>query len=197
MTRMKQYLAAAAVAAALAVSAPAMAQAVSPAHASARPAQNRSASVHQGAGKAGSASAVRALAPGERVAVGEGLSVWLTDEGKYTSSPSQGTQFTPKADGGQSSGVNLQAEPVSGKWFVSGVYLGQGTPSKVEVTTTNGGVLAGHALQLAGEDTWGAFYLDPTSALPVSTNPHPHLGIAKVTVYDAAGHVITSSTFHG
>lgn len=100
--------------------------------------------------------AARVVAAGERVDVGPGLSVWLTGKGKYVSSPSEGTQFTPKVDGDQTGGVNLQAGQVSGKWFVSGVYLGQGTASRVEFRTVDGRVVAGHVLQLAGDRTWGS-----------------------------------------
>jgi hypothetical protein len=124
--------------------------------------------------------------------------VWLTADGKYVQVPGQDVEFTPKVDGGQTSGINLQAFPTSHGWFVSGTYLGHGKAGRVEVTTAGGQVLAGQALQLAGATDWGAFFVRPSAALPVpSGTTHHRVGVAKIVIYDTAGRVITSETYPG
>ncbi|CAG7608241.1 hypothetical protein [Actinacidiphila bryophytorum] len=198
MNRTKTYVSAAAAVVALAVGIPTMAQAHDGGSAS-HPGRSghpaRSAPAQRAAAAVVPASVV---APGQRVPAGYGLQVWLTADGKYVQVPGQDVEFTPKVDGGQTSGINLQAYPTSHGWFVSGVFLGHGRAGRVEVTTASGTVLAGRVLQLAGDPGWGAFFVTPGAALPVgSGTPHPRVGVAKIVVFDTAGHVITDATYPG
>jgi hypothetical protein len=140
----------------------------------------------------------RAVAPGQRIPAGYGVQVWLTADGKYVQVPGQDVEFTPKVDGGQTSGINLQAFPTSHGLFVSGTYLGHGSAGRVEVTSASGQVLGSQVLQLAGATDWGAFFVKPSAALPVESGKSRfHIGIAKIVIYDTAGHVITSATYPG
>ncbi|CAG7608261.1 hypothetical protein [Actinacidiphila bryophytorum] len=138
------------------------------------------------------------VALGQQVAAGYGLVVWLTADGKYVQVPGRDVEFTPKVDGAQTSGVNLQAYPVSHGWFVSGVFLGHGRAGRVEITTVDGAVLHTRVLQLPGDPGWGAFFVPlslPLTAVP-GTSPF-HIAVTKVAVYDTKGHPITTSTFPG
>ncbi|UWE12053.1 hypothetical protein [Actinacidiphila bryophytorum] len=125
----------------------------------------------QGPPPAAAASVPPPVVPGQHVAAGYGLVVWLTADGKYLQAPGQDVQFTPKVDGAQTSGVNLQAFPTSHGQFVSGVYLGHGRAARVEVTTASGTIVPARILQLPGDPGWGAFFVPPTpSPSPPTTS---------------------------
>lgn len=156
MTRIKKLVAAASVAAAL-VGAPTVAYAVSSGGASASLAQVSAAETV----KAAKASSAKVVAPGEHVKAHPAVDLWLTKDGKYWSTPDNKNQFRSVIDGNLDlsvPGVSLQAEPVSGDYFLSGVYYGVGKADavRVEVDTTAGQV-AGKVVELAGKPGWGAW----------------------------------------
>ncbi|WP_331755774.1 hypothetical protein [Streptomyces sp. NBC_01643] len=183
MTRMKKYVAAASVAAAL-VGVSTVAYAFAPANVSV-------ANAHVAAAKAKASkptSAVRVVASGERVQAAPKVQLWLTKDGKHWSTPTQANQFRSVVDGNldmSESGVSLQAEPVDGRYFLSGIYHGKGDAATVTVVTDRGTV-TGTVVNLAGQSGWGAWYA--TSELPNSAN--------SVTVSDAAGHTIATLPLH-
>jgi hypothetical protein len=206
MSRTKKYLTAASVVAALAVGVPGVAYAVSGADGHAGQGAPATHAAHAAVAHRAAARpvvvpqgipAAQVVAPGQRVRAGHGLTVWLTKDGKYAKTPGDSALFTPKVDGGQTSGVNMQAQQTPRGWFVTGTYVGHGRVGRVEVTTAKGVVLGGHALQLAGDPGWGAFFVVPSAALPCDSvdRQHLHVGVTKVVVYDTADHVITSTTY--
>ncbi|MFF8847605.1 hypothetical protein ACF08N_33675 [Streptomyces sp. NPDC015127] len=191
MTRMKKYVTAAAVAAAL-VGAPTMAHAIATANTPASMAGIQTAA----AAKASSSASVRVVAPGERIAAAPKVQLWLTKDGKHWSTPTMTNQFRSVTDGNidmSRPGVSLQAEPVEGRYFLSGVYNGKGDAATVKVKTEQGTV-TGTIVRLAGKPGWGAWYA--TSKLP--NGPKSKDGkrsfVHSVTVYDAAGRTIAKMT---
>lgn len=194
MTRIKTYVAAAAIAAAV-VGAPTMAQAfASPAKATVSAASNTGAPTSARAAK--TASSVRVVAPGERVQAAPRVQLWLTKNGKRWSTPTRANQFRSVIDGNldmNQPGVSLQAEPVEGRYFLSGVYHGTGDAASVKVATDTGTV-TGHIIHLAGRPGWGAWYA--TSPLPTSpkNKDFKHNFVHSVTVQDTAGHTIATLT---
>ncbi|MGW2638564.1 hypothetical protein [Streptomyces sp. NPDC001348] len=188
MTRMKKYMAAAAAAATL-VAMPTMAHAFVPAKASVATEQ-----VAAAASK--SASTVRVVASGERVQAAPGVQLWLTKDGKHWSTPTQANQFRSVADGNidrSQPGVSLEAEPVGGRYFLSGIYNGKGDAASVKVVTDRG-TITGNVVHLSGQPGWGAWYA--TSKLPAGpkSKDSKHNFVHSVTVSDAAGHTIATRT---
>ncbi|MFJ9585768.1 hypothetical protein [Streptomyces acidicola] len=208
MTRMTKYMTAAAIVAALA-GAPTMAQALTPANAT-----------HATSAKAGAAtsvkssntsntsksskmskpeSSVRVVAPGERVQAAPNVELWLTEEGKHWSTPNQADQFRSVVDGNidmSRPGVSLQMEPVDGRYFLSGVYHGEGDAASVKVVTDKG-TITGRVVYLAGRPGWGAWYA--TSPLPdesKSADKPKSAGsfVRSVTVLDTAGRTMATLT---
>ncbi|MFD6825501.1 hypothetical protein ACFWC5_34880 [Streptomyces sp. NPDC060085] len=194
MTRIKKYVAAAAIAAAV-IGAPTMAQAfASPTKATVAAASNAGAPTSAKAAK--TASSVRVVAPGERVQAAPKVQLWLTKDGKHWSTPIQANQFRSVVDGNldmSQPGVSLQSEPVEGRYFLSGVYHGKGDAASVKVVTDKGTV-TGRIIHLAGQPGWGAWYA--TSALPTGpkSKDFKHNFVHSVTVQDTAGHTIATLT---
>ncbi|MFJ4866636.1 hypothetical protein [Streptomyces sp. NPDC088748] len=187
MTRMKKYVTAAAVAAAL-VGVPTMAHAIAPAGTPASTAGVQATTV----AKASSSSSAQVVVPGKRIAAAPKVQLWLTKEGKHWSTPTMAGQFRSVTDGNldmSQPGVSLQAEPVEGRYFLSGIYHGKGDAATVKVETEQGAV-TGTIVRLAGTPGWGGWYA--TSKLPDS--PKSKDGkrdfVRSVTVYDAAGRTI-------
>lgn len=148
------------------------------------------------AGRPGAADPlVRVVAPDERVTVSPGLTMWLTQAGMYASNPAAVTEFIPRIGGTAVRGVSARSQDISGDWFVYGVCFGHGAPAKVRLRLTDGTVLPGHVLKLAGAIGWGAFYFDyaSVSAAPV---PRDAAGLIVITAYDATGGVIAENTTH-
>ncbi|MGW8358918.1 hypothetical protein [Streptomyces wedmorensis] len=201
MTRMKKYLTAAAVAAAL-VGAPTMAHALSTANAPASTAgvQTAAAKVSSPtAAKVSSSASAKVVAPGERVEAAPGVQLWLTKDGKHWSTPEMANQFRSVTDGNldmSQPGVSIQSEPVGGIDFMSGIYHGTGDAATVKIETANG-PLTGTIVRLAGKPGWGAWYA--TSPLPNKTVPKDKQTdfVHSVTVYDAVGHTIAQMTVPG
>ncbi|MGY4920772.1 hypothetical protein ACWD9K_37525 [Streptomyces sp. 900116325] len=123
MTRTKKYAAAAAITAAV-VGVPTMAEAItSPVKVTVAATAKTGASTSAEVSK--KASSVRVVAPGERVQAAPGVQLWLTKEGKHWSTPIQADQFRSVIDGNfdlSQPGVSLQAEPIRGRYFPSGIY---------------------------------------------------------------------------
>ncbi|WP_225831968.1 hypothetical protein [Streptomyces sp. NK08204] len=193
MTRIKKYVAAAAVAAAV-VGVPTMAQAFTPARTAAATAAKAGAPTSARAAKP--AAPVRVVAPGERVQVMPQVQLWLTEDGKHWSTPTQADQFRSTADGNLDMShpdVSLQAEPVQGRYFLSGICHGKGDAAGVKVVTDKGTV-TGHIVRLAGQPGWGAWYA--TSPLPSGpkNNNGKHNFVHSITVTDTTGHTMASLT---
>ncbi|MGW7201635.1 hypothetical protein [Streptomyces chryseus] len=191
MTRMKTYVTAAAVAAVL-VGAPTMAHAIATANTPASTADSQTAV----AAKASSSASVRVVTPGERIAAAPKVQLWLTKDGKHWSTPTMANQFRSVTDGNidmSRPGVSLQAEPVEGSYFLSGVYNGKGDAATVKIKTEQGTV-AGTIVRLAGKPGWGAWYA--TSKLPDGSKSKDSKSyfVRSVTVYDTAGRTIAKMT---
>ncbi|MER5547047.1 sigma factor-like helix-turn-helix DNA-binding protein [Streptomyces sp. NPDC002589] len=144
------------------------------------------------------AGSVRIVAPGERVQAAPGVEMWLTADGSHWSTPEQANQFRgldtyPR----HQPGVSVQAEPVKGGYFLSGLYYGvTGDPGRVELSTGHGQVAA-NVLTLAGSPGWGVWYAStPLSARDTKTLIVEGVGGDEgdrgdgVRVYDAAGAVV-------
>ncbi|MGW2638562.1 hypothetical protein [Streptomyces sp. NPDC001348] len=138
----------------------------------------------------------RVVASGERVQAAPGVQLWLTKDGKHWSTPTQANQFRSVADGNidrSQPGVSLEAEPVGGRYFLSGIYNGKGDAASVKVVTDRG-TITGNVVHLSGQPGWGAWYA--TSKLPAGpkSKDSKHNFVHSVTVSDAAGHTIATRT---
>ncbi|MFF4347311.1 hypothetical protein [Streptomyces sp. NPDC001530] len=199
MTRIQKYMAATAVAVAL-VGAPAVSYAASQgkaAHGTDRQAvpvtksvATKTKSQAKSHAKA-KAPAARVVASGEHVKVPGGAEIWLTEEGKYWTTPENPEpQFRSVVDGNidlTRPGVSMQTEGVDGRYFLSGLYYGgKGTASRVDVETA-AGTVHGKLLELAGKPGWGVWYA--TADVP-TTDDHGGLDFfGSVTVYTTKGKV--------
>ncbi|MEU1226827.1 hypothetical protein [Streptomyces sp. NPDC005828] len=122
---------------------------------------------------------VRVVAAGERVDVGRGITVWLTEDGKHWSGP-EGENFRSVADGNidrAEPGVSHQSEGGPKGAFHSGLYYGTRAPGRVELTATGGRPVRATLLELPGHPGWGVWY----------AYLGPGGGRATVTLYDRAG----------
>ncbi|QTD99290.1 sigma factor-like helix-turn-helix DNA-binding protein [Streptomyces cyanogenus] len=152
----------------------------------------------ESSGTAGSrvVGSVRIVAPGERVQAAPGVEMWLTADGSHWSTPQQADRFRGlDAYSRHEPGVSLQAEPVEGRYFLSGLYYGvTGDPGRVELSTGHRQVAA-KVLTLAGSPGWGVWYAT-TSLSAQDTKALIVEGMEKtrggegVRVYDAAGAVV-------
>lgn len=134
-------------------------------------------------------SAVRVVAPGEKVQARSGVEVWLTKRGLYSSAWEDGGPLDSASNA-------LRGENVSGEVFFSGVYVSKRDVARVVVVTPHGRV-SGTVIKLAGKPGWGAWYAD--GGKPVA----PTLIKGKTTcdhgfdysfiVYDTAGKIISQS----
>ncbi|MFI6486939.1 hypothetical protein [Streptomyces sp. NPDC050564] len=191
MTRIQKYVAATAVAVAL-VGAPAVSYAASQGKAASgthqRVTEAKAAVVEAAAKKAPTA---RIVAPGEHVKVPGGAEIWLTEEGKYWTTPEDPEpQFRSVVDGNidlTQPGVSMQSEGVAGHYFLSGLYYGgKGTASRVTVETKSAAV-HGKLLELAGRPGWGVWYA--TAEVPSSDDKGGLGYFEKVTVRTTQGKV--------
>ncbi|MYZ33653.1 hypothetical protein GT002_00550 [Streptomyces sp. SID4917] len=168
------------------------------------------ASAASGAGvrPADQAPSIRVVAPGERVKAAPGVRLWLTEEGKYWSTPDMDEQFRSVTDGNldlSTPGVSRQSESVGDRYFHSGVYYGSRAAARVEVTTRTGRTVRASMVELAGKPGWGAWYT--TTELPpvakvlgpegAGTGRGTDSGapvdfIRSVTLYDTAGRVLAT-----
>lgn len=164
--------------------------------ASASPAPTRISGPHAGQ--------VRVVEPGERVDVGKGTQVWLTEEGKYAYEPvmSDITEFQNLLDEDIDTsrpGAEMQ-EAASGTEyaFLSGLYFGVRTPAAgVRLELRDGRTLDGTILRLAGNDEWGAWYVLTHREQGLSRTERMRSLTRKVTVYDKEGTVLVSREFAG
>ncbi|MFE1960313.1 hypothetical protein [Streptomyces sp. NPDC059479] len=218
MTRIKKYVAAATVTAAV-LAVPTGAYALtsggtsstpSASVPSAKPVGESAASAASGAGvrTADQAPSIRVVAPGERVKAAPGVRLWLTEEGKYWSTPDMDEQFRSVTDGNldlSTPGVSRQSESVGDRYFHSGVYYGSRAAARVEITTRTGRTVRASMVELAGKPGWGAWYT--TTELPpvakvlgpegAGTGTGTDTGapvdfIRSVTLYDTAGRVLAT-----
>jgi len=195
MTRTQKYLAATAVAVAL-VGAPTVSYAAAPgkaAHGTDRQVVQAAKPAAKSAAKSAArkAPSARVVAPGEHVKVPGGAEIWLTEEGKYWTTPeSPEPQFRSVVDGNidlTQPGVSMQTEGVDGHYFLSGLYYGgKGTASRVEVET-KAGTVHGKLLELAGRPGWGVWYA--TAEVPAGDDKGGLDYFGAVTVYTTHGKV--------
>ncbi|MGW0884263.1 sigma factor-like helix-turn-helix DNA-binding protein [Streptomyces sp. NPDC002671] len=156
-------------------------------------AQNGTSGARAEGGTRPAASPIRVVAPGERVAAGPGVRVWLTADGGHWSVPVAvpGDDNHLPHDG---PGVSLRMDAVKGGFFLSGLFHGvSGEPGRVEVRTGAGKVTA-KVLVLAGSPGWGVWY----ASAPLTGKDMRMLLTAGgderiVTVYDASGKVAARS----
>ncbi|MFJ5261689.1 hypothetical protein ACIQAC_14640 [Streptomyces sp. NPDC088387] len=125
---------------------------------------------------------VRVVAPGERIAAGAGVELWLTKEGKHWSTPEMDHQFQSAPS---TTSIGATMETLGNHYFLSGTYA---TPTKDVriVVTTNTGKQTASTIHLPGTPTWGAWY----TALPL----HKTLTINKITLYNTQGKELTHFT---
>jgi hypothetical protein len=131
----------------------------------------------------------RVVQPGEHVVAAPGFELWLTEEGKYWTTPDYPEpQFRSVVDGNidlSQPGVTMQSTGTAdGRYYLSGVYYGgRGTASHV-VVETEAGPVRGKLIELPGRPGWGAWYATTTAP---SGSGSDFLG--TVTVYDTKGRV--------
>ncbi|MEV0037696.1 hypothetical protein [Streptomyces sp. NPDC050804] len=116
-------------------------------------------------------SSIRVVAPGERVKAAPGVRLWLTREGKYWSTPDMDEQFRSVVDGNldlSTPGVSRQSESAGNLYFHSGVYYGSRAAARVELTTLTGRTVRASMVELPGKPGWGAWYTT-TELPPVTT----------------------------
>ncbi|MDX3645008.1 hypothetical protein [Streptomyces sp. MB09-02B] len=151
------------------------------------------------------AGQVRVVEPGEKVYVGDGTRIWLTEEGKYGDTPgvSDVPEFRSVVDGNIDTsrpGVSVQ-ETARGprQSFLTGVYYGgrggRTVAAAVRIELYDGRTLDGTVVRLAGQKEWGGWYVLADVGQRVS-HPEQMRGITrKVTVYDKDGGVVASLDF--
>ncbi|WP_338897112.1 hypothetical protein WBG99_16950 [Streptomyces sp. TG1A-60] len=148
------------------------------------------------------AGKARVVAPGERVHVGDGTRIWLTEEGKHWDEPkvSDIPEFRSVVDGNLDTsrpGASVQETSWGSDYaFLSGVYYGGRTVAAgAEIELHDGRKLHGTVLRLAGNEEWGAWYVRTDIGEGVSHADHMRGLTRKVTVYDVKGAVVASSRF--
>jgi len=134
---------------------------------------------------ASSAPTVRVVQPG-KIALAGGTSITLTTDSVTFTCP--GSQVGPQRsdNGGGPLGISVL---MCGR-LLGGVYDGGSVPASGKVTV-NGTDHPANILTVAGHPGWSLVYLD----LGVALSPPPYVA---TSVYDAAGHLLASSTMlHG
>ncbi|RPE42903.1 sigma-70-like protein [Streptomyces sp. Ag109_O5-1] len=149
---------------------------------------------------------VRIVAPGERVDAAPGVQLWLTADGSHWSTPRENDVFSGVANDrhGEPGVSSQQAEPVRGRYLLSGVYYGvHGDPGGVELDTGHSRIAA-KVLTLAGSPGWGVWYAsvpvsgrDAKAILAGSTERGAGGDTGGVKVYDSAGAVLARLRFGG
>ncbi|WP_079023907.1 hypothetical protein [Streptomyces scabiei] len=145
------------------------------------------------------AGQVRVVESGEKVYIGDGTRIWLTEEGKYGDTPgvSEVPEFHSVVDGNTDTsrpGASVQETPRGPDTsFLTGVYYGGRTAAAgVRIELYDGRKLDGTVVRLAGNEEWGGWYVLASVGKGVS-NPEHMRGITrKVTVYDKDGGVVAS-----
>ncbi|WP_328544475.1 hypothetical protein [Streptomyces europaeiscabiei] len=145
------------------------------------------------------AGRVRVVESGERVDVGDGSRIWLTEEGQYWNDPrvADAPEFRSVVDGNIDTGrpgAGVHERPRDAdRTLLSGVYYGGRTAAAgVRIELYDGRKLDGTVIRLAGNEEWGGWYVLASVGKGVS-NPEHMRGITrKVTVYDKDGGVVAS-----
>ncbi|MFF3404515.1 hypothetical protein ACFYW6_39820 [Streptomyces sp. NPDC002659] len=185
MTRMKKYLVAACAVTVMA-GAPTAAFALTSPTAATTHAAKTASTVKKGP--------VRVVAPGEKVTVAPGVKMWLTKDGKQCEQHSfETTPWCQTLVGGKS-GANLAGlDSNEHRAWLSGGYVGKGSPAGVKVRTLSG-TIQGTVVTLAGNPGWGAWYAQAPITKPAPINDkHPKPFLSNVTVYDTAGKTIVTT----
>ncbi|WP_215457055.1 hypothetical protein [Streptomyces sp. ATCC 21386] len=145
------------------------------------------------------AGQVRVVESGEKVYVGDGTRIWLTEEGKYGDTPgvSEVPEFRSVVDGNldrSRPGVSVQ-ETARGpeRSFLTGLYYGGRTEAAgVRIELYDGRTLDGTVVRLAGHKEWGGWYVLADVEAGVSNPEHTQGITRKVTVYDRDGGVVAA-----
>ncbi|MFF8385607.1 hypothetical protein [Streptomyces kanasensis] len=177
MTRMKQYVATAAVAAVLAA-------VPTGAYAAERTAPQRGA-VAAPAEQGATTSPIRTVRSGERVDTGRGYTLWLTPQGKHWSDPDGVENFRSVVDGNidrSRPGVSHQSEGDRNGMFHSGVFYGAKKAARVELVAADGTRTPASLVRLPGNPDWGAWY--------VHTPPATGESGPGVALYDRSGRLL-------
>ncbi|GGP92748.1 hypothetical protein [Streptomyces roseolilacinus] len=135
-----------------------------------------------------SAKPPRIVAPGERVDVGGGRKVWLTEDGKRWADSEGFENFRSVVDGNvdrSRPGVSHQSEGDRNAVFHSGLYYGTEDAARIELTDATGRKTTATLLELPGEPDWGVWY---------ATTPPGRSdgggGGERLALYDAAGRLL-------
>ncbi|MFJ9826587.1 hypothetical protein ACIRSU_19765 [Streptomyces sp. NPDC101160] len=109
-----------------------------------------------------SATPVRVVRPGERVAAGRGWTVWLTSEGKFWKGPDGIENSRSVTDGNLDTarpGISYQSEGNASGAFHSGLYYGTRDAGRVELRGPDGRTTTAALLELPGRPGWGVWYV--------------------------------------
>ncbi|MFC8452680.1 hypothetical protein [Kitasatospora sp. NPDC057223] len=151
-------------------------------------------------------SPVRAVAPGERFTVYDGLEMWVTATEKCTSTQEPGSE--PSTDCRDSDSDNLQG-PAAGRrdrppilagqsaWLhgehalFTGIYLGRTPPARI-VATDRGVETLATIVTTPGMDGWVAYYFVLPDSQPGTAPPTPQSRPSTIafTAYDAEGRLL-------
>lgn len=159
---MKKHLLAAAVIAAVAVTAApatAVAAPTTAPKAMAMATDSATATATDSASTAG--GAITLVRSGERIDAGGGFTVWLTEDGKHWSGPDGYENFRSVVDGNvdlSRPGVSHQSEGDAAGVFHSGLYYGTKKAGRVELTAADGRKTPATLLELPGRPGWGVWY---------------------------------------
>ncbi|MFJ6216715.1 hypothetical protein ACIQGZ_25805 [Streptomyces sp. NPDC092296] len=159
MIRTKKYLVAACAVAALA-GAPTGAFALgTPDVAAPLSAGHSGAAAHSGA--AGNEGAVKVVAPGEKVPIGGGATLWLTEDGRQcVRQPGSAEARCNTASRSRPWVVmTFVSSGSDGRTTIAGSFTAGDAPARISARTLNG-VAEGTVVTLAGNPGWGAWYAD-------------------------------------
>ncbi|MEU3794899.1 hypothetical protein AB0F07_34760 [Streptomyces fructofermentans] len=134
---------------------------------------------------------LRTVAPDERVRVGAGIEIRLSEDGEHWTEPGSAEQFRSVVDGSLDMsvpGVSLRiSDQEDGRSLLSGIFHGPGRPARAEVAI--GAVrIDATVLSLRGDPGWGVWYALPRLPdTPTSSDARPPW---TITVYDSTGGVL-------
>ncbi|MFJ8694736.1 hypothetical protein [Streptomyces roseolilacinus] len=138
-----------------------------------------------------SAKPPRIVAPGERVDVGGGRKVWLTEDGKHWADSEGFENFRSVADGNvdrSRPGLSHQSEGGQNAVFHSGLYYGTENAARLELTDATGRRTTATLLKLPGRPDWGVWYATTPPGPPGGDGG----GDEKLALYDAAGRLLVA-----
>ncbi|MFJ6216713.1 hypothetical protein ACIQGZ_25795 [Streptomyces sp. NPDC092296] len=139
------------------------------------------------------AAGPRIVGPGEKITVGRGITMRLTEDGRQcVRQPGEIEPFCNRVAGPGSGGANkfTLSWDQNRRAILTGSFGGTITPAQVVVRTRSGSY-EGRLVTLAGRPDWGAWYADAgvSDASPADLEKSPAF-LRSVTLYDANGEII-------